>query len=211
MPIDAVIFGCDGTLVDSVPLTTTVLVQYLGELGLPISEAAAGARFAGGRLAQCIEAFEREIGRRLPEDFAAELRRRRADAVRRQLRPIAGARELLEGLSIPAAVASNGPLAQTRLSLEVTGLLRFFPQHVFSAYDREAWKPDPALLLHAAQALGVDPSRCAVVEDDAVGVQAGLAAGMSVIVLCADDRWRDQNVRTVRRLADVHPYLTGHP
>jgi HAD superfamily hydrolase (TIGR01509 family) len=209
MPIDAVIFDCDGTLVDSVPLTTTVLVQYLAELGVVISEPDAVARFGGGRLAQCIADFERERGTRLPEDFAAQLRVRRADAVRQRLRPIDGAHELLDCLRIPAAVASNGPLAQTRLSLEVTDLLRFFPHHVFSAYDLDAWKPDPGLFLHAAQALGVPPSRCAVVEDDVVGVQAGIAAGMTVIALCADDRWAGENVRTVRRLADVRPHLTG--
>ncbi|NVO06006.1 MAG: HAD-IA family hydrolase, partial [Rhodoferax sp.] len=64
-----------------------------------------------------------------------------------------------------------------------TGLRRFFPEHIFSAYEVGKYKPDPGLFLHAAQVLGVAPVHCAVVEDSLPGIQAGLAAGMRVFSL----------------------------
>lgn len=121
MVIEAIIFDCDGTLVDSLPLATEVLVEYLADLGVTLSESEATARFGSGRLAESVAELERSFGLQLPTDFVPELRRRRDAAVRTRLRPIDGASELLRGLRIPIAVASNGPLEQTRLSLEVTG------------------------------------------------------------------------------------------
>jgi HAD superfamily hydrolase (TIGR01509 family) len=183
MPIDAVIFDCDGTLVDSLPLVAQVLREHLVSLGLGASVDHAATLFGSGRLDDSVAALARLIGRDLPLDFVPALLRRRDDAVRRHLRAIAGALDLVSALPLPIAVASNAPLPQTRLSLEVTGLLPYFGANVFSAHDVGSWKPDPGLFLHAASALGVEPSRCVVVEDSALGVAAGLAAGMTVLAI----------------------------
>jgi beta-phosphoglucomutase-like phosphatase (HAD superfamily) len=67
-----------------------------------------------------------------------------------------------------------------RTTLGVTGLLSCFEGRMFSATEVGRGKPDPALFLHAAESMGVEPAGCAVVEDTVVGVQAGRAAGMSV-------------------------------
>jgi HAD superfamily hydrolase (TIGR01509 family) len=209
MSIDAVIFDCDGTLVDSVPLAVDVLVEYLAELGVVLTPGEAAARFGDGRFADYLTEFERVLGYRLPAHFVPEFRQRRARAVRTRLRAIDGAADLLGALRVPVAVASNGPLEQTRLSLEVTGLLRYFASHVFSAYELNSWKPAPDLFLHTAEALGVHPSRCAVIEDGASGVEAGIAAGMTVFVLCAEDRWRHERVHPVRNYADLRLHLLG--
>jgi HAD superfamily hydrolase (TIGR01509 family) len=209
MTIEAVIFDCDGTLVDSVLLTTEELVEYLADLDIALSASDAAARFGDGKLATSIAEFERFVGYRLPADFVPELRRRREHAVRARLRPIPGAVDLVKALQVPIAVASNGPLRQTRLSLEVAGLLRYFSANVFSAYDVDAWKPDPKLFLHTASVLGVDPSRCAVVEDGLSGIEAGIAAGMTVFALGRDNTWPGERVRIVQCLDDVRRQLTG--
>ncbi len=208
MPIDAIIFDCDGTLVDSLPLATAVLVEYLASLGVTLSASEATVHFGSGRLAESVAGFERFLGAKLPGAFVPELRRRRDRAVRERLRPIDGALELVRTLQIPIAVASNGPLQQTALSLEVTGLLRYFSPNVFSAYDVGSWKPDPGLFLHAAERLGVEPSRCAVVEDAAPGIDAGIAAGMVVFALCDDDYPNHERVRTIRSLSEIGSQLT---
>lgn len=207
MSLEAVIFDCDGTLVDSLPLTTEVLVEYLADLGITLSASDVAARFGDGQLATAMAEFERFLGRRLPADFVPELRRRRQHAVRARLRPLDGAVELLSALRVPVAVASNGPLEQTRFSLEVTGLLRYFSANVFSAYEIDAWKPDPKLFLHAANVLGVDPSRCAVIEDGFSGIEAGIAAGMTVFALGRDGPWPRHRVRRVKCLDDVRADL----
>jgi beta-phosphoglucomutase-like phosphatase (HAD superfamily) len=59
-----------------------------------------------------------------------------------------------------------------------TGLARFFGDRLYSAMDVPNGKPAPDLFLHAAATMGVEPKRCAVVEDSAPGVVAALAAGM---------------------------------
>ena len=205
-PVEAVIFDCDGTLVDSVTLATEVLVGYLGDLGHAVSAADVGERFACGRMSELVAELEQALGCALPDDFVGELRRRRDAAMRARLRPIDGARELLAGLTVPMAVASNGPREQTTLSLELTGLLPFFSGRVFSAYDVGSWKPDPGLLLHAATQLGVESARCLVVEDAGPGVDAALAAGMRVLALC-ESRWPSDLVRRIHRLSEVRDHV----
>ena len=62
------------------------------------------------------------------------------------------------------------------MSLESTGLYRFFEPHVFSASDVPKGKPAPDLFLHAARKMGVQPSDCIVVEDSPAGISAATAA-----------------------------------
>jgi HAD superfamily hydrolase (TIGR01509 family) len=209
MPIEAIIFDCDGTLVDSVPLATEVLTDYLASLGVALDKSDISQKFGSGRLADTVAELEQLIGRKLPAEFVPELRRRRDLAMRERLRPIDGALELVRSLRVPVAVASNGPLRQTLLSLEITGLLPHFSANVFSAYDIGSWKPHPGLFLHAANALGVRPEHCAVVEDAPLGIEAGIAAGMTVFALCEDGHWASDQVRVIRHLSDVGRHLTG--
>jgi beta-phosphoglucomutase-like phosphatase (HAD superfamily) len=78
-------------------------------------------------------------------------------------------------------VASSSSHERIRVSLESTGLIRFFEPNLFSASDVHKGKPAPDLFLHVAGTLRVSPGECIVVEDSAVGVAAGVAAGMAVI------------------------------
>lgn len=177
--IEAVIFDCDGTLVDSEPLANAALVEALAALGIHLSLEECMRRYVGGRMADCVADIEQRTGRKLPDSFVPDLRTRTSDVFRARLQPMDGAIDALGTLTLPACVASSGPMDKIQLSLGVTGLARFFaPDRVFSAYDVGAWKPDPKLFLHAADAMGVAPDRCAVVEDSRPGIEAGLNAGM---------------------------------
>lgn len=179
----AIIFDCDGTLVDSEGLSNEVLVDMVAEQGLVLSVADAMSAFRGGRMADCVAQLEKRLGRTLPSTFVSELRSRTAAAFRERLRPIDGALELVESLSklpVSICVASSGPVDKIELSLSLTGLLPFFEGRIFSSYAVGIWKPDPGLFLHAAEALGVAPGDCAVVEDSLPGIRAGIAAGMTV-------------------------------
>ena len=186
MPIEAVIFDCDGTLVDSELLANEVLVEYATGFGVPITLEDALECYVGGKMADCVEDMERRLGGKLPDSFVPELRARTAEVFRARLRAMEGAAETLAALHVPCCVASSGPREKIELSLSLTGLLPRFEGRIFSAYEIGHWKPDPRLLLHAAQAMGVPPERCAVVEDSVPGVRAGLAAGMTTFAF----RWR---------------------
>lgn len=203
----AVIFDCDGTLVDSLPIVRDVLRQYLEtlDLGVPLEQAT--GLFGSGRLGDSVMALEQLVGRPLPGNFIDQLLQRRDENVRRLLRPMAGAAECLEALRVPAAVASNAPLPQTLLSLDVTGLLRYVTPHVYSAHEVGCWKPDPGLFVHTARQLGVEPERCAVVEDSALGVRAGLAAGMTVFAVGEASDFAGATAATLAEL----PRLLDYP
>jgi HAD superfamily hydrolase (TIGR01509 family) len=179
----AIIFDCDGTLVDSEALSNEVLVEVVGEHGLVLSVSEALSAFRGGRMADCVAELEARLGRQLPATFVSDLRSRTAQVFRSRLRPVEGALELVRSLSklpVSICVASSGPMEKVELTLSLTGLLPFFEGRIFSSYDVGAWKPDPGLFLHAAETMGIAPRDCAVVEDSLPGMRAGLAAGMTV-------------------------------
>lgn len=199
--IEAVIFDCDGTLVDTESIENTVLVEYAREFGLSLTFEEAVRRFAGVKMSVCVEMIEAEIGRALPDDFVSVFRRRSRAEFEAGLKPIDGVTDVLNELQLPYCVASNGPLEKLELTLGLTGLKRFFADRVFSAYEIDSWKPAPDLFLHAAGALGVAPVRCAVVEDSLPGIQAGLAAGMQVIAFRMSDLPAETESR-VHRLQD---------
>ncbi|HET9819737.1 MAG TPA: HAD-IA family hydrolase [Rhodanobacteraceae bacterium] len=200
MRIEAVIFDCDGTLVDSEVLTNTILVECAARFGLHMSVEEAMRRYVGGRMADCVADMENLLGHKLPDSFVPDFRERTAAAFRASLEPVEGARETLANLRLPCCVASNGPLEKIALSLDVTGLSPFFPgERTFSAYDVGFWKPDARLFLHAARAMGVAPGRCAVVEDSLPGVKAGIAAGMPTFWF----RPPDDVPERVMRLANI--------
>jgi HAD superfamily hydrolase (TIGR01509 family) len=209
--IKAVIFDCDGVLVDSVGLAGEVLADYLRDLGFEVTRQEATRRFGSGKMADYVARFEREMGQRLPENFEQELRRRRELVFRERLRSVEGAETLVRalcGLRVPSCVASNGPMAQIEHSLRIVGLHELFQGRIFSAYSVRAWKPEPQLFLHAGQALGVTPSECAVLEDSELGIQAGVAAGMQVFAfLPGGGEITHPGVRTLRQLNELHAFL----
>lgn len=182
---ETIIFDCDGTLVDSEPISTRVLVEYASEFGLEMTAEEALELFVGRDMPGILLELQRRTDTRLPAGFVEEFRSRQAVALREQLQPIPGAHELLERLSSaprPFCVASNAPQDKIEINLTVTGLKVFFqPERVFSAYDINAWKPKPDLFLFAARQMKTPPNRCVVIEDSPAGIEAGLAAGMHVV------------------------------
>lgn len=186
--IRAVIFDCDGTLVDSETLSLAVLVEMVADFGVDVSHAEAMERFAGNELSVVFAEIEGRLGRTLPPDFLDRFRSRQLDVLRKRLQPIDGADELLQSLRKPFCVASNAPVNKIEVCLQTTRLDRHFcAERIFSAYTIEKWKPAPDLFLQAAAEMGVAPEHCAVVEDSQFGVKAGLAAGMQVFGYQVED------------------------
>ena len=185
---DAVIFDCDGVLVDSEGIAEEVWSEMTAELGSGRDAQDALRRFRGERFASCLEWLEAEIGRPLPAGFEREFRVRTRDRFARELRPIPGVAEMLRALPIPFCVASNGPRDKIELNLGLAGILPRFKGRIFSAHELGVWKPDPRFYVKVAAVLGFAPGRCAVVEDSAPGVRAALGAGMTVFAFeGADD------------------------
>jgi HAD superfamily hydrolase (TIGR01509 family) len=176
-----VIFDCNGVLVDSEPLAAAIVSNEFMRAGFPLTPDVIARYFTGRRPTDMFAEVEIAAGRKLPGDFAATVARETLRRFREELRATAHAAHALSWLRGPKCVASSSPIERIRLSLESTDLLRFFEPYLFSANDVTHGKPAPDLLLHAARVMGVEPRSCIVVEDSAVGVAAGIAAGMTVV------------------------------
>lgn len=185
-----IIFDCDGVLVDSEAISSAVLAQTLTRYGLPTTPAEAQRDYEGLLLRDIDARAGAKLGRALPDDWIELFQAERAEVFRRELEPVDGAGEAVERIvaaGVPVCVASQGTIEKTRLSLALTGLDRLFSEDLlFSAWLVERAKPFPDLFLHAAATIGVEPGRCAVIEDSVSGVTAALAAGMRAIGYSAD-------------------------
>ena len=179
---DLVIFDCDGVLVDSERLSIGLDAIFLERLGWPMSESEIVERFVGRTDASMRAEIEDHLGRDIGAQWDAFGERYLA-AFAAELEPVDGALEAvaaIQAAEIATCVASSGDQAKIRRNLAKTGLLDRFDGRIFSADDVVHGKPAPDLFLHAAAAMGVEPERCAVVEDSGHGVAAARAAGMSV-------------------------------
>lgn len=183
MKYKAIIFDCDGVLVDSEAISCGVLVDQANELGAKINLEYAIKVFSGTSLKFVMNHIQGLITEPLPNNFEQEYRRLCTIRFQTQIKPVEGIINVLESLTVPFCVASNGPLDKMRLNLELTGLYKYFKGRMFSAYEINSWKPDPTLFLTAAKELGFDPKDCAVVEDSLSGVNAGIAGGFDVFAL----------------------------
>lgn len=184
--ISAVIFDCDGVLVDSEVLAIRGERQALGELGLDYSPQEYVRRFVGLHDAAFFDALREDYRARLatppPDDFeeCVLAGRRREMAA---LQAVAGAGEALREarrLVGEIAVASSSRAHFLESKLKRMALWDDAAPHVYSADLVAHGKPAPDIFLYAAERLNVDPECCLVVEDSENGVKAGVAAGMIV-------------------------------
>ncbi|GAA5149375.1 HAD family hydrolase [Microbacterium pseudoresistens] len=178
VPIELVIFDCDGVLVDSERLGVRIDQQLLADLGWSLTETEIVHRFVGRSAAHFRAEIESHLGRTLPDDWEEPYLPLYAEAFERELEAVPGVISALDAISGPTCVASSGPHSKIRHTLGLTGLLPRFEGRIFSATEVAHGKPAPDLFLHAAERMGVPPERCAVVEDSRFGVAAARAAGM---------------------------------
>jgi HAD superfamily hydrolase (TIGR01509 family) len=184
-PVRAVIFDCDGVLVDSERLAGPILAQLLTELGLATTAEDVDRDFKGRSWESGLAVIAERRGEPAWPDLRERYRAQLFAAFDAQLEPIPGivaALDALDAAAIPYCVASSGDHERIRRGLRAGGLLDRFPDAtIFSVEDVRHGKPAPDLFLHAARQMGFDPSIATVVEDSPAGVQAGVAAGMRVL------------------------------
>lgn len=177
---DLVIFDCDGVLVDSEHLSIRLDAVLLDQLGWPMSESEIVERFVGRTDAAMRAEIEAHLGRDIGAEWAA-LSIHYLELFGAELEPVAGVADAVDAIQragFRTCVASSGDHAKIRRNLGLTGLADRFGERTFSADDVVHGKPAPDLFLHAAAAMGMEPPRCAVIEDSRHGVAAARAAGM---------------------------------
>lgn len=182
-----IIFDCDGVLVDSEPIGNRVLVAMANQLGASIDLDYAYRHFKGGSIEGCMTKISKLIDTSLPQDFESQYRQQSFEMFKKEIQPIDGVLELVKSLELPFCVASSGPENKIRLNLELTGLLPYFQEKIFSCYTIQKWKPDPAVFIWAGETMGFQPHECLVIEDSITGIIAAKAGGFNVFGFTAHD------------------------
>jgi HAD superfamily hydrolase (TIGR01509 family) len=185
MKFELVAFDCDGVLVDTEPVVNRVFLRLLAETGPTLDEGRSLSRFTGASMPSRIATIRGEHGWVPPADFERAFDHALTLALSTELRVIPGVEAVVRSLRGPRCVVSNGSRAEMTLKLTQAGLLDAFAPNLFTAADVPRSKPFPDVYLHATAALGFAPGVSAAVEDSKPGVQAAIAAGLTVFAYAA--------------------------
>ena len=182
--LEAVVFDLDGVLVQTEELWDEVRSALAEERGARYDDVAQRAMMGMSSL-EWSQYMHDELGvPEAPKEISAEVVRRMAARYREQLPLTRGAREAVERLAqrwtLAVASSSNRPLIDA--VLELSSLAGHFAATV-SSEEVPRGKPAPDVYLEAARRLGVDPQRCAAIEDSHSGIRSARASGMRVIAI----------------------------
>jgi HAD superfamily hydrolase (TIGR01509 family) len=195
----AVVFDCDGTLVDSEPLSRRAWADQLGARGYTVTDEDYAA-VLGRTFERTHDYFARRVELPAPADFWPHLSGALFQLIENELVPFDDALETVAALQargLPVAVASSSPRERLDRTLRHAGLHETFD--VVVAGDEVAHgKPAPDMYLAAAAQLGAAPADCIAVEDTATGVESALRSGMKVVGIA-----RAEGDRELLRDADV--------
>lgn len=188
---EAVIFDCDGVLVDSESLALEVELEILADCGLSFDKGDFVRRFMGTADTHFRDLLEAEsqarLGRPLRADFLDLAHAARERVCRERLAEVPGARAAVLATGAAKAVASSSRNDFLREKLALANLIDVFEPHIYSTQMVAHGKPAPDIFLFAAEKLGVRANRSLVIEDSVNGVRAGHAAGMTVWAFVGGD------------------------
>lgn len=215
---DLIIFDCDGVLVDSERLIVKLEAQICQERGWALTEDDVIRKFVGLSDDAMRARLSELVGEELADDWDAEYTDRYRTALAEHVEAVPGvaaAIAAIEHAGIATCVASSGSHQKMALTLGRTGLLGRFEGRIFSSTDPavERGKPAPDLFLHAAARMGIEPHRCAVIEDSPFGLVAALAAGMTPFGFTGSvmpaHRLALEGATIFESMADLPQLLTG--
>ncbi len=181
---EAVVFDCDGLLVNSEVCWTVAETAIFAAHGHSFGPEQK-ALVIGRTVEAAGEAMADYFGRSgAGGELAAELLERVRKELDRGAAALPGAAELVRACraAVPIAVASNSPRELLDTALGSAGLAECFT-HSFAADEARSPKPAPDLYLTACEALGVAPKRSVAFEDSATGISSARAAGLYVAVV----------------------------
>ena len=179
--VRGLVFDCDGTIADTMPLHYRAWVAALNEHGADFPEALF-YEMAGIPTVRIIEMLNERHAYAIPVQAAAD----RKEALYERFLPEVVAIEPVVELvhryagKLPMAVATGGTRAICTKTLQSLDLLKHFAA-IVTADDVAQGKPAPDIFLEAARRLGVPPESCYAFEDADLGLQSARAAGMTAV------------------------------
>lgn len=198
----AVLFDCDGVLLDSEPLGCEALARAITAAGRPMTVAEAAAVFSGNS-AQASLAWIEGAGLDGAQVFAA------ADEILfamfdMDIPHIPGIEAVLRDFDVPMAVCSNSLIARLEQSLARTPLAARFGPHIYSAEQVARGKPAPDLVFLAAERLGIAPTDAVFIDDNPHGVGAAVAAGCLAVGFVGPSDHRSDHAGVLRAAGADH-------
>ena len=180
-PYSALIFDCDGTLADTMPLHYQVWSTLLSGHGLELSENQF-YKLAGMPTVDIIRLLNDKYGCNLDIDSTHEEKERLFTELVHKVQEVSAVADIARNHfgKIPMAVASGGIRSVIERTLQSVGLWHLFSV-VISAEDVKHGKPAPDMFLLAAERMGVARQHCIVYEDADLGLEAARRAGMRAI------------------------------
>lgn len=206
----AIIFDCDGTLVDTEIMSARIDVMHFAAHGIRFeSPEAYLAEFMGVAKKDIIAFLNQRHGIAMSaEEFEEDFAQLMVERIPSEMNFFPESVSFVQSLGtrgVPMAVASNGQRTAVLAELRHAGYLGVIHEgHVVAVGDVTRPKPAPDMYIEAAQRLGVAAADCIVVEDSVPGARAGVAAGMTVLGYTGFSHDRDKAAQALQKAGCAH-------
>ena len=190
--IKNIIFDFDGVLVDSEILVAKAFAKYMQSFGIEIDEKEF-ASLAGKKTVQVIDILSKKYSIQDQQKFYRDIMDIASNIYKKELTTIKGAYDFVSNLKLNIFIGSNSMKERIIDGLQRVKLDKYFqPKQIYSFDLVDKPKPDPDIYLKAIGDNNLIKAETIIIEDSAVGVMAGVAAGVKVIGLTAGGHWYEE-------------------
>ena len=187
--IKNIIFDFDGVLVDSEILIAKAFAKYMQNFDIHIDEKEF-ASFAGKKTVQVIEILSKKYSIKDQQKFFTGIMDISSNIYKNELTTVKGAYDFVSNLKMNIFIGSNSMKKRIIEGLQGVKLNKYFqPEQVYSFDLVDKPKPDPDIYLKAIEDNSLNKNQTIIIEDSAVGVTAGVKAGIKVIGFTAGGHW----------------------
>jgi HAD superfamily hydrolase (TIGR01509 family) len=206
--IKNIIFDFDGVLVDSEILVAKAFAKYMQKFGIEVDEKEF-ASFAGKKTVQVIDILSKKYSIEDQQKFFTDIMDIASNIYKKELTTVKGAYDFVSNLKLNIFIGSNSMKERIIDGLQRVRLDKYFqPKQVYSFDQVDKPKPDPDIYLKAIQDNNLLKNQTIIIEDSAVGVMAGAAAGVKVIGLTAGGHWHEK--RDEKELLEAGAFIVAN-
>ena len=190
--IKNIIFDFDGVLVDSEILVARAFSKYMQNLGIKVDEKDF-ANLAGKKTVEVINILSEKYSIKDTQNFFNNIMEIASNIYKKELTIIKGAYDFVSNQKNNLFIGSNSMKDRIIDGLQRVGLNKYFKEKQIYSFDMvKNPKPDPDIYLKAIDDNNLIKNQTIIIEDSAVGVMAGAAAGVKVIGLTAGGHWHEK-------------------
>ena len=202
--IKNIIFDFDGVLVDSEILVAKAMRKYLAEKNITFEENEF-SKFAGKKTFQVISELSSLFNILDKQSFFNDVMSLANDLFSKELEVVFGVNHFLENTNHNRFIGSNSNKERIKRGLKIVGIDCYFNEDSISSFDLVGKpKPEPDVYQRLIDIANLDKKETIIIEDSAIGIQAGVATGVKVIGLTAGKHWHKD--RSDQELLDAGAY-----